>query len=85
MKRPSFCYVARQRQTIGRHTVHVAAGRQILFSRKQTAYNLNRAWAMGILETIQKDEPHIGYQINLRSRAIGRKIFTTIERRFLKS
>jgi hypothetical protein len=40
---------------------------------------------VGIPNINHKVKPHTGYQINLRSGAAGQKIFTSMERIFLKS
>jgi hypothetical protein len=56
----------------------VAAARQIVFSREQTAYNYVKS-GVGIPDINQKDEDRNGYSINLGSRAIGNQIFTSSE------
>jgi hypothetical protein len=39
---------------------------------------------VGILDNNGKVRPHTGYEVNLQSGATGKKIFTSIERKFLK-
>jgi hypothetical protein len=57
--------------------VPVAAASQIAFSRGGDRIQLKSG--VGIPEMNQKVEPRTGYQINRRSRASGKKIFTSME------
>jgi hypothetical protein len=51
----------------------------------QGAYRIQLHSGVGIPDISQKVEPRTGYQINLRSEAIGKKIFTSMEEKFYES
>jgi hypothetical protein len=66
-----------------RLAVPKAADSQIVFF--QGADRIQLKSGVGIPDINQNVEPRTGYQINLRSEATGKKMFTSIERTFKKS
>jgi hypothetical protein len=51
-------------------------------SRWQTAHKKKPGVGLGMLHINQKVEPRDRYQLNLRSEATGKTIFTSVERTF---